>query len=245
MAPVPCKTKQAAKFDCQSDVSVGLIRWSQATHACRENIDVSHAPSTRSVYPDDTFGRLIYWSDWVLKPIEIALTFFGGLLIFGLMCIGMAQIILRNIFSAPIFGYIDIVEFAMVGFAVLAISYVQREGIHVRMEIIVGALRGRMLWVAEFLSTALAVFIVSVLIPYSYSHFDRAFQFGDSTIDIELPTWPGKLAVPVALSILLVRLIIQLFGYLRLIVSPNAVPVAVPLIKSVAEVAEEEAEVAR
>lgn len=190
--------------------------------------------------PDDVFGRFIYYSDLVLKPVEIALTFLGGVLIFGLMCIGMVQIIMRNVFNAPIFGYIDIIEFAMVGFALLAVSYVQREGIHVRMEIIVGVLKGRALWLLELLNTSLAVFIIAVLIPYSYQHFQRAFDFGDSTLDIELPTWPGKLAVPIALSILLIRLLIQWFGFLRLVVAPQAVPVAVPLIKSVEEAAEEE-----
>lgn len=201
----------------------------------------AHGTAPRSEpKPPDVPGRILYYSDLLLKPLEIALTFLGGALVFALMCIGMVQIILRNLFDAPIFGYIDIVEFAMVGFALLAISYVQREGIHVRMEIVVGALKGRALWMLELLNTTLAVFIISVLIPYTYSHFNRAFQFGDSTIDIELPTWPGKLAVPIALSVLLIRLLIQWFGFARLVASPQAVPVAVPLIKSVEEAAEEE-----
>jgi hypothetical protein len=42
---------------------------------------------------------------------------------------------------------------------------------------------------------------------------------------------------------LLVRLLIQWFGYLRLVASPDAQPVAVPLIKSVEQAAEEEIEV--
>jgi C4-dicarboxylate transporter DctQ subunit len=193
--------------------------------------------------PDDTFGRMLYWTDRFLKPVELIFTFFGGALVFALMIIGMAQIILRNIFNAPIFGYVDIVEFGMVGFALLAISYVQREGIHVRMEILVGALKGRALWLVELLNTTLAVVIISILIPYTYQHFYRAYEFGDSTLDIELPTWPGKLVVPVALTLLLVRLLIQWFGYLRLVASPDAQPVAVPLIKSVEQAAEEEIEV--
>lgn len=193
--------------------------------------------------PNDVFGRMLYWTDWFLKPVEILFTFVGGALVFALMLLGMAQIILRNIFGAPIFGYVDIVEFGMVGFALLAIAYVQREGVHVRMEIVVGALKGRALWFLELFNTTLAVLIVSVLIPYTYQHFDRAFQFGDSTLDIELPTWPGKLVVPVALTLLLIRLLIQWFGYARLLVNPSLQPVVVPLIKSVEEVAEEEIEV--
>jgi len=204
---------------------------------------VDHSLKQKQPYPDDVPGRVIYWTDTMLKPVELIFTFAGGLLIFALMVLGMMQIVLRNLFNAPIFGYVDYVEFAMVGFALLAISYVQREGIHVRMEILLGALRGRALWLVELVNTTLAVFIVSILIPYSYTHFERAFNFGDSTIDIQLPTWPGKLAVPIALTILLIRLFIQWFGFLRLVVWPTIVPIGVPLIKSVEEAADEEIEV--
>lgn len=165
---------------------------------------------------------------------------FAGVLIFSLMFLGVTQILLWTVFRMPLFGYIDIVEVSMVGFAVLSISFVQRLGGHVRMELLVGHLKGRWHWLAETIGSALGIFIVTVLIPFSYKHFERALNFGDSTIDIELPTWPAKLVVPVALSVLLVRLIIQLLGYLRLLLSPELTPVAVPVLKRVEEVAEEE-----
>ena len=193
----------------------------------------------------DGLGRVLDSIDRRLKPLENALNLFGGLLVFGLMFLGMVQIVLRTVFRAPIFGYIDIVEFSMVGFAVLGISYVQRLGGHVRMEVIIGHVRGRALWLMEMFGTAVAMVIVGILIPYSYNYFDRALSFGDSTIDIELPTWPGKLAVPIALTILLVRLTVQLLGYWRLFRNPSARPVAVPVIKTVEEQAAEEIEGAR
>ena len=108
------------------------------------------------------------------------------------------------------------------------------------MELFVAKLQGRAHWLAETISTLLAIFIVSVLIPYSYSHFKRAFEIGDSTIDIEIITWPAKLVVPVALSVLLIRLLIQLGGYLRLSIKPAIEPVAVPLLRDVESVAKEE-----
>ena len=175
------------------------------------------------------------WIGW----LESRLNLVAGLLIFALMLLGVAQIVLRTVFRAPIFGYIDIVEVSMVGFAVLAISYVQRLGGHVRMELLVGRLQGRTLWVAETVGTALAIFVVAVLIPYSYRHFERALNFGDSTIDIEIVTWPAKLVVPVALTLLLGRLLLQLAGYVRLVVHPDREPVAVPLLKEVEETAAE------
>ena len=188
----------------------------------------------------DLFGKQLHRADRVLAVVENGLNFFAGSIVFALMFLGVIQIFLRVVFRDPIYGYIDIVELSMVGFAVLSISFVQRVGGHVRMEILVTLLKGRLLWLAEVIGTALAIFIIAILIKYSYTHFDRAYSFGDSTIDIELPTWPAKLLIPFALSILLVRLAIQFFGYLRLMVNPDLAPIGVPLVKNVEEQAEEE-----
>ncbi len=189
---------------------------------------------------NDRLGNFLNFADLALHRLESILNIFSGLIVFGLMFLGVVQILLRTVFRAPIFGYIDIVEIAMVGFAVLAISYVQRVGGHVRMELFVSKLKGRAHWLAEAVSTALGLFIVGVLIPYSYFHFERAFNIGDSTIDIEIVTWPAKLVVPVALSVLLIRLLIQLGGYIRLTINPSLDPVAIPLLKDVEDIAKEE-----
>ena len=188
----------------------------------------------------DGFGRLLDAGDRLLGRVENGLNLCAGVLIFALMLLGVVQIVLRTVFDAPIFGYIDVVEVSMVGFAVLSIAFVQRVGGHVRMEMLIGKLAGRVKWLVEALGTGLAGFIVAVLIPYSWDHFERAFEFGDSTIDIELVTWPAKLVVPVALSVLLLRLALQFGGYLRLAAAPGLEPVAVPSIKDAAERAQEE-----
>jgi len=192
----------------------------------------------------DALAKPLGWADRQLGHIENTLNIAAGLMIFALMFLGVAQIILRAVFRDPIYGYIDIVEVSMVGFALMSISYVQRIGGHVRMELLVGKLHGRAHWLAEFVGACVTAGIVAVLIPGSYSHFLRAYSFGDSTIDIELLTWPSKLVVPVALSILLVRIILQILGYLRLTIDPDRTPIAVPVLKSVEELAEEEIELA-
>ncbi len=193
----------------------------------------------------DRLGRLLARADRIWSPLEDALNLFSGILIFALMLMGMVQIVLRVVWRNPIYGYIDIIEVGMIAFALFSISYVMREGGHVRMELLVSNLKGRALWIAELLGVAVAFVITAILIPYSWTYFHRAWSFGDSTIDIELSTWPAKLVVPVMLSVLLVRLLIQLAGFLRLSMNPDLPPVAVPVLKSVEQQAEEEIEGAR
>jgi len=177
----------------------------------------------------------------MLEKLENFLNGFSALAIFVLMLTAAVQVVSRKVLNLPIPGYIDIAEQSIAIFAFLSIAYCQRLGGHVRMEIFLSAMNGRKKWIAETLQTSASIVIVSIVIYFSFKHFQRAWVFGDSTIDISLPTWPSKLMIPIALAVLNLRLIIQLAGYLRLAINPKLEPLGVPLILDVAEQADEEA----
>jgi TRAP-type C4-dicarboxylate transport system permease small subunit len=178
--------------------------------------------------------------DRLMQPIENVANFIAAIAIFLLMLLGTAQIVLRSFFNSPIAGYIDMVELSMAGMAFLGAAYCQRLGSHIRMELLVGRLRGRSLWAFEIIGTLVALFIIGVLIYYSTGHFMRSYELGDSTIDAEYPVWPSKLLVPIAFTLWFIRLLIQLVGSVRLFVNPTLEPAGVTLIHDMAVVAQEE-----
>ncbi|TVO77881.1 TRAP transporter small permease subunit [Sedimenticola selenatireducens] len=187
-------------------------------------------------------GSRLSWADRTLFRFETVLTLLGGIVILLLVFLASVNVLGRWLFDLPINGYVDWVEQAMAFFAFLGIAYTQRMGGHIRMDMLVGHLKGRLLWLSEFISVLLMLGVTLVLIYGSYLHFYRAFQIGDSSLDIDLPTWPAKLVVPVALSILALRLMLQIWGYLRAVKQGDDEPIAVPLIEDAATVAAKEAE---
>lgn len=196
-----------------------------------------------------------------LRPIEKIMALLSGLAAFSLMFLAAYSVSGRQLdrtFLAPLFdrlgfmdgpmpGYVDYIEALMPLIAIMGVSYVQRDGGHIRMDIIIGALKGRMLWLFEFLSIVLMLVLMVALVWGAWSHFDRSFDCArplcsrDSSIDIGLPIWPSKLVVPVAFFVLCLRLILQGVGYFRAFWFNLERPVAVPLILSVAEQARAEA----
>jgi len=92
----------------------------------------------------------------------------------------------------------------------------------------------------EAAGTAISMIVIALLIRYSFSFFYDAWTIGDSSYDYGIPTWPSKLLVPIAFSIWFLRLSIEFLGYLRLVLWPDAPPVAVPVIRSASEVSKEE-----
>lgn len=171
---------------------------------------------------------------------EKFLALIASLVIMGIMLIGVFQVFGRKLINFPVPGYVDVIEMMMTIFAFVCISYTQRLGGHVRMEIILGRLKGRVLYGVEIFGTLVAITIIVILIDFSFEHFLRAWNIGDSTIDIQIPIWPSKLLVPFAFLLLTIRLTIQLIGYIRLFMNPDAEEIGVPKLETVDDQAQAE-----
>ncbi|WP_171102023.1 TRAP transporter small permease subunit [Ruegeria sp. HKCCD7255] len=197
------------------------------------------------VLSDDSRLSII---DQRLYKLESFLALISGLTVFVLMLMAVVSVGGRNFANAPLPGYVDWIEQAMPLIAFMGISYAQRDGGHIRMDMVVGALKGRVLYIVEFVTTAFIFALIILLIWGSWAHFSRSFDFGaplwsrDSSIDIGIPLWPAKLLAPVAFSVLCLRLALQLWAYGRAIRNPSDAPIAVPLIADAATQAAMEAE---
>ena len=185
--------------------------------------------------------------DRALLKVEALLNLFAGFVIGALVLLAIYNVFARKLFNAPVPGYVDWTETFMATFAFLGLAYVQREGGHIRMDLLVGSLKGRVLWIFEFVSVIFMIAVTAGLIYGTWFHFLRSFDFGspnwstDSSIDIGLPLWPSILAVPVGFTLLLLRLCLQLWAYGRGIRTGEDKIVAVPLVEDPAEQANKEA----
>ena len=72
-----------------------------------------------------------YWA-----RLEDGMNLVAAAAIFFLMFVGVFQIIGRTVFNTAIYGYIDYMEQASALFAFLGISYAQRVGAHIRMDLL-------------------------------------------------------------------------------------------------------------
>jgi len=198
---------------------------------------------TSSVLTDDSWLSRF---DRELFKVEGVLAFIGGLAVFSLMLMAVFSVGGRNFLNRPLPGYVDWIEQAMPLIAFVGVAYTQRLGGHIRMDILVGKLKGRPLWTAEFVSTFFMLVLMLLLMWGSWAHFARSFDFGapmwsrDSSMDIGIPLWPAKLLAPVAFFVLNIRLTIQLWGFGRALRTGEP-PIAVPMIEDAATQAANEA----
>jgi TRAP-type C4-dicarboxylate transport system permease small subunit len=186
--------------------------------------------------------------DVLLLKLERFCALISGLTIFSLMFLAVYSVSGRKFFNAPLAGYVDYIEAALPIIAIMGVSYVQRDGSHIRMDIFVSLLRGRALWLFELISVFFILVLILCLTWGAWVHFDRSFDCSrpfcsrDSSIDIGLPIWPSKLVVPFAFTVLSFRLILQAIGYSKALYVGSRQPAAVPLILSASEQAKLETE---
>jgi len=205
-----------------------------------------------SVPPEDGFGRLVWRIDRVVRLPENALNFLAAAAILFLMLLGVVQIVLRlrdlcfgplgcvELLNMPVFGYIDMIELAMPLLAILGIAYCQRQGTHIRMDILIQHFRGRLLWTVETVVALLTFGLAVMLVWFSWNFFYDAYNIGDTTSDAQWDTWPSKLLVPLAFGLWAIRLAVQFLGALRLAIAPGLLPVGVVLSKDISEQAKAE-----
>lgn len=200
--------------------------------------------SASSVLEDNSTYSLI---DRKLFSLEKFMCLLSGIAIFSLMILAVISVGGRNAIGQPLPGYVDFIEQVLPMIAFLGISYTQREGGHIRMDILVGKLKGRPLWLAEIITTFFMLLLLLILIWGAWNFFDRSFDFSrpywssDSSLDLNIPLWPTKLLVPVAFSVLALRLMWQLVGYFGAFKSGETHPVGLPLVKDAAQQAADEA----
>ncbi len=197
-----------------------------------------------TVFSDDS---LLSRADRALYRAERFLALLSGIAVFSLMVLAVVSVGGRNFFGQPLRGYVDWIEQIMPLIAFMGVAYTQRDGGHIRMDIVVGMLRGRALWLVELITTLAVLVLMGLMVWGSWAHFDRSFDWNaplwsrDSSIDIGLPIWPAKILAPIAFAVLSLRLLLQVWGFGRAFVTGAERPVAVPLIEDAATQAAREA----
>ena len=174
---------------------------------------------------DSLLSRCDQW----LHRWESRLNLLAGIIVLLIVLFSVINIIGRGFFNQPFNAYFDLMGQSVPLIAFLGISYCQREGGHIRMDLLLIRLQGRILWLFEFISSLFSIFIIATLTYGAYLHTSRSFMLGDSTEDINLTIWPFKAVIAVMFGVLVLRLVIQSWAYLRIIIVNDNRPIAIPV----------------
>jgi TRAP-type C4-dicarboxylate transport system permease small subunit len=171
--------------------------------------------------------ELPVWTKWkffvavdrFFRRIEDYLNLASVFIIMFLMFFATAEIIGRYFFNHPIHGHVEIVELIMAGVVFFGVAYTERTGGHVRMELFVTkVLKGRGYHLAEFITTTAAFVTFMFIVYYTTKSSWDAYQFGDTTPNAFIQTWPSKFAIPLGSLFLCIRFFIEMIQHLAQVI---------------------------
>lgn len=173
-------------------------------------------------------ARILRRLDAWLLMIERLLNAASGWLILALMGLLVAVVVGRALFDQPLRGQVDFVKMAVPSFAFLGLSYCYRMAGHVRMDIVLRTVPDRPRIAAELIGALVAVGIAVVLVIGTGRDTWRAWRFGDTTMDVQLLTWPARSVICFGLTVFALRAALTAWSWMRALADPRAAPIGVP-----------------
>lgn len=159
-------------------------------------------------------GRLGRFSNYLAKAEDgLAL---GAAFVIGFMMVYTVVAVVTRAAGSPIRGFTEYVTLIFVFVVMLTISFAQRRGEHLAMGIVFDRLspgaRRRVLCVL----LSLGIFICFLLTWSSLRMTMFAYVMGDTLVGaIQVKTWWSRLAMPIGLGIVTVRLVVQMVQTVR------------------------------
>lgn len=167
-------------------------------------------------------------ADRVMLRLEAVLNGAAGWLILALMLLLGAVVVLRAIADQPLRGQVDFVQMMVPCFAFLGLSYCYRLAGQVRMDIVLRAMPGRLRIAAELVGALVALAVAALLTIGTYRDTLRAWRFGDTTMDVQLVTWPARALILLGLVVFSLRMLLVVIGWVRALRDPETEPIGVP-----------------
>ena len=160
--------------------------------------------------------------------IEGALNAASGWLILALMFLLVAVVVMRALFDQPLRGQVDLVTMMVPSFAFLGLSWCYRLAGHVRMDIVLRAMPGRPRIMAELVGALVALAVAAILVAGTFRDARRAYRFGDTSMDVQLLTWPARALITLGLAVFALRMLLVVWGWARALRDPGAPAIGVP-----------------
>ena len=126
-------------------------------------------------------------------------------------------VVVRYVFNWPVVWVPEIVGYLMVALVFLALGETMLAGRHIKIDLVVGRLPGRLRAVVDLLTLTLSVGVAGFFTWHGVNTMLRSLQYGrrDAFGALDLPLWIPQTAMPVGLSVLTLVVILLACRKLR------------------------------
>ncbi|MBM3537102.1 MAG: TRAP transporter small permease [Alphaproteobacteria bacterium] len=134
----------------------------------------------------------------------------AALILLGAVLLVTADILLRNLTRSGFPWANEVSEYALFFITVLTAPWLLRRGQHVRLDLLLAAVPGRLAWLMEVMADLVGFAICVVLVRYSLIMTWDSWRLGSITIkNLVFPEWWTLAPLPVCLILLTVEFVFR------------------------------------
>jgi TRAP-type C4-dicarboxylate transport system permease small subunit len=167
--------------------------------------------SDRKDHPDRVDCAL----DIVDRTVRFIALWGGGLMIICLMGVTITDVVLRYIFSSPVFGARDVSKLILLTAVSLSVAYSARTGGQVSVELFTSMMGPRVTRWTEMIVRVIAIVMLSVLSWRLWINGLNAGQFGEVSLALEIPFKPFYFILSIGMLLYALVLIFEFSLLLR------------------------------
>jgi TRAP-type C4-dicarboxylate transport system permease small subunit len=145
----------------------------------------------------------------LIDSLCVGLAVFSGLILFGIIGLTFVDVVLRYIFTSPIFGARDLLETGMVLVISLAFPFTWRIGGHIVVDLVPDYGIAAFTITRDLFVRLAGIFIFALLAWRSLIRSDDAVLFNEATNMIEIPFSPFFMVLATASAFQVVVLTIE------------------------------------
>jgi TRAP-type C4-dicarboxylate transport system permease small subunit len=146
-----------------------------------------------------------------LDRAERALTWLAVIATFAMMLLTTADAAGRYLLNRPILvAYELTTNYLMIAAVFLAMPFAYRQGANIRVTFLVDRLRGRLRLVVDHVVQLVSMVYCATLVVATFLQARHIMRTGTTFTTVDLPLWPGHLAVSVALFLTAVLMLVDL-----------------------------------
>jgi TRAP-type C4-dicarboxylate transport system permease small subunit len=146
------------------------------------------------------FGRLLE-----------ALAVIAALTLLAMVAIVTTDIVLRNVTRWGLLWANEVSEYALYGMTLLTAPWLLRRGQHIRLDLVLVMLPGRVAWVVEAVADVVGFLVCLALVRYGAAMAYDSFRIGAITIkNLIFPEWWLLAPLPLCFALLAVEFVFRL-----------------------------------
>ena len=141
------------------------------------------------------FKRLNRWLDLFEKTVITTGLAAATLLLF-------TNVVLRYLFDTGLTWALEAVQYLFAWVVLVGAAHGVKSGIHLGIDVLVEKFSRRTQRVIALLALVICLLFVGTVFYLSLQYIIRIYQWGDLTLDLQIPQWIPYLAIPVGLGLM-------------------------------------------